>query len=100
MALKKAPATLDKATAVKPAAAEKRHAFFVSCARSLEPFLLEELAEMGIADAAPEYLGVTVPLSRDEVYRVVYGSRLASRVLRPLASFSCRTPDELYEKAL
>ncbi len=78
---------------------EKRHPFFVSCARNLEPFLLEELLEMGIAGGAAEYLGVSLLLSRDEAYRVVYGSRLASRLLRPLASFPCRDPEELYAKA-
>ena len=99
MALRKAVATSDKASELKPEAQEKRHPFFISCARSLEPFLREELAEMGIAGAVPEYLGVSAPLSRSEVYRVVYGSRLASRVLRPLATFPCRDPDELFEKA-
>ena len=54
---------------------------------------------MGIEGGDLEYLGISVPLSRDEVYRVVYGSRLASRVLRPLGSFPCFNSDELYAKA-
>jgi putative N6-adenine-specific DNA methylase len=60
---------------------------------------LAELKEMGITGGKAEYLGVTVPLSRSEVYRVVYGSRLASRVLRPIANFTCRDPEELYNQA-
>ncbi len=99
MASKKDSATLEKGSESKAPADEKRHTFFVSCARNLEPLLREELEEMGVAGAKPEYLGVSVPLSREEVYRVVYGSRLASRVLRPLASFPCRDPDELYQQA-
>jgi 23S rRNA (guanine2445-N2)-methyltransferase / 23S rRNA (guanine2069-N7)-methyltransferase len=101
MSLKKAAVaspTLEKA-ASQPATKEKRHPFFVSCARNLERLLLEELRDLGVAGGKAEYLGVTVPLSREEVYRVVYGSRLASRVLRPLATFSSRTPEALYEKA-
>ncbi len=44
-------------------------------------------------------LGVSIPLSRDEAYRIVYGSRLASRVLRPLSVFDCSSPEELYDNA-
>ena len=77
-----------------------RHPFFISTPRNLEPLLELELKQMGIKDAKATYLGVDAQLSREEVYRVVYGSRLASRVLRPLASFPCRDPDELYEQAV
>jgi putative N6-adenine-specific DNA methylase len=77
-----------------------RHAFFISCPRNLESLLAEELRGMGIAGAKPVYLGVEAELSREEVYRVVYGSRLGSRVLRPLATFPCRNPEELYEHAV
>jgi putative N6-adenine-specific DNA methylase len=77
-----------------------RHSFFLSAPRNLEGLLTDELREMGIEDASPRPLGVEVKLSRDEVYKVVYGSRLASRVLRPLASFPCRNADELYEQAV
>nr|MDQ3002905.1 THUMP domain-containing protein [Fibrobacterota bacterium] len=77
-----------------------RHAFFISTPRNLEPLLEEELRELGIVDVKLAYLGVEAKLSREEVYRVVYASRLASRVLRPLATFPCRNPDELYEHAV
>ncbi len=77
-----------------------RHEFFISTPRNLEPLLVAELKEMGIADVKAVYLGVEAKLSREEVYRVVYGSRLASRVLRPLATFACLDPDELYEQAV
>jgi len=76
-----------------------RHAFFISTPRNLEPLLEAELRGLGITDVKPVYLGVEAKLSREEVYRVVFASRLASRVLRPLATFTCKTPDELYEHA-
>ena len=60
-----------------------RHAFFISCPRNLESLLAEELRDLGISGAKPVYLGVEANLSREEVYRVVYCSRLGSRVLRP-----------------
>jgi putative N6-adenine-specific DNA methylase len=80
--------------------ASARHPFFISTPRNLEPLLEAELRAMGIEDVKATYLGVEAKLSREEVYRVVYASRLASRVLRPLASFPCHDPDELYEQAV
>ncbi len=80
--------------------APARHSFFLSTPRNLEPLLEDELRELGIADVKATYLGVEARLSREEVYRVVYCSRLASRVLRPLASFPCHDPDELYDHAV
>ena len=77
-----------------------RHAFFISCPRNLESLLAQELRDLGINGTKPVYLGVEANLSREEVYRVVYSSRLASRVLRPLATFPCRNPEELYEHAV
>ena len=77
----------------------KQHPFFISCPRNLEPLLLAELRELGVEGGNAEYLGVTVPLSQEDVYRVVYGSRLASRVLRPLGTFECYSSEELYSNA-
>lgn len=77
-----------------------RHPFFISTPRNLEALLVEELKELGVEGATIRPLGVEVNMSRDEVYRVVYGSRLASRVLRPLASFPCKDPEELYANAI
>jgi putative N6-adenine-specific DNA methylase len=75
------------------------HPFFIACARNLEPMLLLELKELGITGARATHLGVDADLTREEVYRVVYGSRIASRVLRPLAAFDCPNDDALYENA-
>ena len=61
--------------------------------------MLHELREMGIEGGEPGYLGVTASLTQEEAYRVVYGSRLASRLLRTLATFSCYDDNELYDKA-
>ena len=77
-----------------------RHSFFIGVPRNLEPLLLDELVEMGIPAPRVRYLGVEAELTREEVYSVVYASRIASRVLRPLAVFSCRDPEGLYEEAL
>ncbi len=75
-------------------------AFFVSCPRNLETMLVEEFHELGLPKPELRRLGVAARLTQEQVYRLVYGSRLASRVLRPMASFPCRTPEELYERAV
>src|SRR6187402_1455220 len=84
-------------------AEEKRHPFFISCARNLENMLLAELKELGVPEESKGravHLGVEAELTREEVYRIVYGSLLASRVLRPLGSFECANEEALYENAL
>ncbi len=74
-------------------------AFFVSCPRNLEGMLVEEFHELGLPKPEMRRLGVAARLTQEQVYRLVYGSRLASRVLRPISGFPCRTPEELYERA-
>lgn len=75
------------------------HPFFIACARNLEPMLAAELRELGVTGMRPGHLGVEADLTREQVYRVVYASRLASRVLRPLTSFDCPDDTVLYEEA-
>lgn len=90
---------VDESAAETGKKGSARHPFFISTPRNLEPLLAEELREMGITEVTVRPLGVEATMSREEVYRVVYGSRLASRVLRPLATFPCRDPEELYAQA-
>jgi putative N6-adenine-specific DNA methylase len=61
--------------------------------------LVAELAELGVPGARAGYLGVEADLTREDVYRVAYASRLASRILRPLAEFDCPDEDALYDNA-
>jgi putative N6-adenine-specific DNA methylase len=91
------PADSDIESGSPPAL--NRHPFFLSTARNLEKLLVQELDELGIPGGKAQGLGVEALLTQEEVYRVVYGSRLASRVLRPIASFECRDPEELYQQA-
>src|SRR5690606_33807002 len=54
----------------EPPMSANRHPFFIACARNLEPMLVSELAELGVAGARAGHLGVEAELSRDDVYRV------------------------------
>jgi len=69
---------------------------FVSCAGNLEPYLIDELKELGIVQVRRGHRGVIVPKSIDNVYSINYCSRIATRVLWPLIRFPCPHRDALY----
>jgi putative N6-adenine-specific DNA methylase len=70
---------------------------FVSCAPALEPLLMDELTELGVHHLHIGYRGVFVDQwDWSTVYQINYGSRLASRVLLPLARFKCFDRHSLY----
>lgn len=71
---------------------------FITCPPNLEQMLAEELQELGIA-ARRWPRGVSAPLSIENVYVINYGSRLATRVLWPLAHFECPNRETLYAEA-
>lgn len=73
--------------------------FFASCARGLEPFLAEELGELGADTDGPGVRGVPFHADPEVLYRVVYGTRLASRILAPLLPFDCHSDKYLYKTA-
>ncbi len=78
---------------IKPLKSEE---LFVTCAGNLEPYLLEELKSLGIVNVRRSFRGVYAPLSIENVYRINYCSRLATRVLWPLLKFPCPNREILY----
>ena len=66
--------------------------FFASCGKGLEYLLADEMLALGCAKATATMAGVNVEGSLQDAQRAVLWSRLASRVLWPLAEFDC--PDE------
>ena len=73
------------------------HKFTVTTARGMLPILVQELKEMGIGTIKQEQGNVRFTGSLEDAYRVCLWSRVAIRVLMPIAHFSAQTPDELYE---
>lgn len=71
---------------------------FVTCIPGLEPLLLKEMDSLGIK-SKKGFSGVYVPKSMDAVYKINYCSRIASRVLYPLAQFPCKNKEDLYHFA-
>lgn len=72
---------------------------FATCPRGVEPLLAGELAALGAAHAAERKGGVRFEGDLDVAYRACLWSRLASRILLPLARFDLPDADALYAAA-
>ncbi len=73
--------------------------YFAQIADGLEELGAEELLSLGATEARPVYRGIHFKADTATLYRIVYASRLASRVLAPLADFPCHDSDRLYKQA-
>ncbi len=71
---------------------------FAACARGLEQPLADELAELGARDVRPAVRGAGFRADPGALARIVLWTRLATRVLAPLASFSCHDDRYLYRR--
>lgn len=72
---------------------------FVTCPGGLEALLMDELTQLGFSSLRAGVRGVFVPQSMEAVYKINYCSRLATRVLWPLAQFRCKDQQSLYAAA-
>lgn len=75
---------------------------FVTCARRLEPILIEELVALGLPRRRLRQGGRGVYVreaSFQEVYLINYCARVASRVFWPLGRFRCQDRHTLYRGA-
>jgi 23S rRNA (guanine2445-N2)-methyltransferase / 23S rRNA (guanine2069-N7)-methyltransferase len=66
--------------------------FFASCGKGLEYLLVDEMLALGCTRATAALAGANVEGSPLDAQRAVLWSRVASRVLWPIAEFDC--PDE------
>ena len=73
--------------------------FFAQIAEGIKELGARELAELGAMNITPEYGGLYFNAGKETLYRINYSARLVSRILAPLVSFDCRTPEQLYKKA-
>ena len=71
--------------------------FFISCAKGLEYLLADELLALGMAKATATIAGVNAEGEPADAQRAVLWSRLASRVLWPIAEFDCPDEQALYD---
>ena len=70
--------------------------FFASCGKGLEYLLADELQALGCERATATTAGVNVEGTLADAQRAVLWSRLASRILWPLAEFECPDAEALY----
>lgn len=71
--------------------------FFVACAKGLEYLLADELVALGASKSTAALAGANAEGEPEAAYRAVMFSRLASRVLWPLAEFDCANENDLYQ---
>lgn len=79
---------------------QERAEYFVQIAEGMEDLGARELEGLGAEIRQVVFRGIALKADQRAFYRINYLSRLASRVLAPLASFRCHTPDYLYRRAL
>jgi 23S rRNA (guanine2445-N2)-methyltransferase / 23S rRNA (guanine2069-N7)-methyltransferase len=73
------------------------HDFFATTAKGLEDMLAGELRACGARAIAVQRAGVSFRGPLEVAYRACLWSRVANRVLLPLASFAAPTPQALYD---
>lgn len=73
--------------------------FFVSCGKGLEYLLVDELLALGCTHATATIAGANAEGGLRDAQRAVLWSRLASRVLWPIAEFDCPDEHALYAGA-
>ena len=78
---------------------QQTRTFTAQVADGIEDLALAELAELGATDPSRGFRFVRFRADHQTLCRVVYRSRLVSRVLAPLASFPCLTDKALYAGA-
>ncbi|MBN1541704.1 class I SAM-dependent RNA methyltransferase, partial [candidate division KSB1 bacterium] len=77
----------------------KNNRFFAQIAGGMEEMGAEELQELGATETATAYRGLYFSADRAGLYRINYLTRLCTRILAPLAAFSCHSSKYLYRRA-
>ncbi len=72
---------------------------FVQVAGSLENYAAIELQELGASIVRSVPRGIYIRAEARSLYRIVYESRLAQRLLYPLSVFDCHSEKYLYRQA-
>ena len=70
--------------------------YFATAARHLETLLAAELRALGVPEVTETRAGVRFGAGLADAYRVCLWSRVANRVLMPLAEFPAESPEALY----
>ena len=75
----------------------QQHRFFATAPKGMEALLADELRALGVANVAEARAGAGFQSDIGGALRVCLWSRVANRVLLPLARFECPDADALYD---
>jgi putative N6-adenine-specific DNA methylase len=78
---------------------QKNHKYFAQIAGRSEKIGARELQEMGAEDIEIGYRGAHFKADKSTLYKINYTARIITRVLAPIAVFSCPNTDVLYDEA-
>jgi putative N6-adenine-specific DNA methylase len=78
---------------------QQHRRYFAQFSDGLEELGAAELKQIGARDIRLAFRGLHFEADREALYRINYQSRLATRVLAPLAAFPCHSPEDLYRKS-
>jgi len=78
---------------------QKDSRYFAQIADGLKETGAKELIELGAQDVQSEFSGLYFKADKASLYRINYRTRLLSRCLAPLASYTCPDTDTLYRNA-
>jgi putative N6-adenine-specific DNA methylase len=76
----------------------KYHRYFAQTANSIEEMAALELSELGAEKVTVGYRGIAFEADKETLYRVLYESRLITRVIAPLINFACHSEKYLYQQ--
>lgn len=74
-----------------------QHYFFATVPKNMEMFLKDELISLGASEVKETRAGASFEGPMELAYRVCLWSRIANRVLFPIAQFPADSPEALYE---
>jgi 23S rRNA (guanine2069-N7)-methyltransferase / 23S rRNA (guanine2445-N2)-methyltransferase len=77
-----------------------QHRLFATAPKGMEGLLADELRQLGAADVSETRAGVGFQGDLSTAYRVCLWSRIANRVLLPVAQFAATDPEQLYDGVL
>ncbi len=78
---------------------QKNSKYFAMVAGSLEQIAALELAELGATEIQTLYRGVSFKAEKADLYRILYSTRICTRILAPLISFQSHNEKYLYKTA-
>ena len=78
---------------------EKDSIYFAQVSESVKGLAVEELKELGAEKVDPVYMGIKFKANQETLYKVIYLSRMISRVLAPLKIFDCPDSSAIYKNS-